>query len=63
MESNLCTATAEKSTFSEPWTLEEQIQELNKRMKVAGSDMTYELSFKPNPDDVIVVVPPKCGTT
>ena len=63
MESNECTATAEKSTFSESWTPEEQVQELKKRMKVAESYMTYELLFKPNPDDVIVAVPPKSGTT
>lgn len=46
------------------WTQEQQIDELAQRMAIAMSDMNHETpSFKPNPDDVIVAVPPKNGTT
>ena len=47
------------------WTPEQQIQELKRRMDAAMSQlMSHEKpSFKPNPDDVIVALPPKNGTT
>ena len=49
----------------EPWTPEQQIQELKRRM---GSVMAFfnpqkKLDFKSNPDDLLVIVPPKHGTT
>ena len=48
----------------EAWTPEQQVQELKRRMDAARSGVNLEPpSFKPNPDDVIVAVPPKNGTT
>ena len=46
------------------WSPEQQVQELKRRMDASTSDMSNdETSFKPNPDDVIVAIPPKNGTT
>ena len=46
------------------WSLEQQVKELKRRMDASKSDMDYkQQTFKPNPDDVIVAVPPKNGTT
>ena len=49
----------------ESWTPEQQVQELKRRMDVTFSEMmTFEKpSFKPKPDDVFIVLPPKNGTT
>ena len=66
MESTLNTACAalDKTDSSELWTLEQQLEELTKRMEILRSVITFNpsTSFKPNPDDVIVAVPPKNGT-
>ena len=49
---------------SEVWSEEQQKYELKRRIAIARSDMNYDPpSFKPNPDDVIVAVPPKNGMT
>ena len=47
------------------WSLEQQMQELKKRTEVLRSTLILEAPsrFKPNPDDVIVAMPPKNGTT
>ena len=47
------------------WTPEQQMQELKRRMGLAMSQMmsNEKISFKPNPDDIIVTLPPKNGTT
>ena len=47
------------------WTPEQQMQELKKRMGMMMTIMqsTEKPSFKPRPNDIIVVVPPKHGTT
>ena len=47
------------------WTPEQQMQELKRRMGLVMSQMmsSKNVSFKPNPDDVILSVPPKNGTT
>ena len=48
----------------EVWSPEKQLQELKKRTDVLMSVAVLEApSFKPNPDDVIVAVPTKNGTT
>ena len=47
----------------EVWTPEQQIQELKRRADAIASTLVKKPSFKPNPDDVIVAVPPKNGTT
>ena len=49
----------------ESWTPEQQVQELKRRMGVVMSQMMAheKPSFKPNPDDIIVAMPPKNGTT
>ena len=49
----------------EAWTHEQQMQELKRRMEIMLSvmDKKEKPSFEPLPDDVIVVVPPKHGTT
>ena len=49
----------------EPWTPEQQMQELKKRM---GAVMTVfnpqkKVDFTPNADDFLIIVPPKHGTT
>ena len=49
--------------LTEEWTPEQQVEELTKRLEAMRSDMSLKPSFKPNPDDVIVAVPPKNGTT
>ena len=54
---------AETELSEEVWSPEQQIQELLKRTGVYDSTLVERLSFKPNPDDVIVAVPPKNGTT
>ena len=48
---------------SEIWTPQQQQQELKKRLTCLKSLMTPPVSFKPNPDDLVVAVPPKNGTT
>ena len=46
------------------WTPEQQIQELKRRTGILKSSLVFEKStFIPNADDVIVVTPPKSGTT
>ena len=47
------------------WTPERQMQELKRRMGIAMSQMMKheKPDFKPDPDDVIVALPPKNGTT
>ena len=49
----------------EAWTPEQQMQELKRRMGIMMSmmHMQEKPTFKPNPDDVIAVVPAKHGTT
>ena len=50
----------------EPWTPEQQMQELKRRIGIilaAGLLSQEKPSFKPHPDDVIVTVPIKNGTT
>ena len=49
---------------SEEWSLEQQMQEVKRRTEVLRSTLILEApSFKPHPDDVIVAMPPKNGTT
>ena len=46
------------------WTPEQQTQELKKRLGIMLQVANFEKSsFKPNPDDVLIVVPPKNGNT
>ena len=47
------------------WTTKQQTQELKRRMGVLASQLTIQQkpSFKPNPDDIIVALPPKNGIT
>lgn len=46
------------------WTPEQQAIELKRRMAVLSSDLPQDVSsFKPNPNDVIVAIPSKNGTT
>ena len=49
----------------ESWTPEQQMQELKRRMGIAMAELVNleKPSFKPKPDDVIVVLPPKNGIT
>ena len=49
----------------ESWTPEQQVQELKKRMGIAMTQMMSleKPTFQPKPDDVIVALPPKNGTT
>ena len=67
MESTLNTACValDKTDSNELWTPEQQLEELTKRMEILKSGVNSNLStsFKPNPDDVIVAVSPKSGTT
>ena len=55
-----------QSGVVEPWSPEQQIQELTRRMGFAASSL-YSVQEKPalkiGPDDLLVVVPPKHGTT
>ena len=49
---------------SEVWTPQQQVQELERRSELVKPDIKFEnISFKPNPDDVIVMVPPGCFTS
>ena len=50
---------------AEVWTPEQQTQELKRRIGLVMSQFNAheKPSFKPNPDDVIVAMPPKNGTT
>ncbi len=49
---------------SKVWTPEQQAEELTRRFNVVKSDIKYEnISFKSNPDDVVLAVPPKNGAT
>ncbi len=49
---------------SKVWTPEQQVEELTRRFNVIESVIKYEnISFKPNPDDVVLAVPPKNGAT
>ena len=52
-------------TALQSWTPEQQMQELKRRMDVTMTEMMAleKPSFKPKPDDVFVVLPPKNGTT
>ena len=55
---------ADHPSSEEQWSLEQQVQELKKRAEVLRSTLILEApSFKPNPDDLIVAMPPKNGTT
>ena len=48
----------------ESWTPEQQVKEFKRRIGVATAEMTeLKPSFELNPDDVIVALPPKNGTT
>lgn len=51
----------ERIVNSDVWTPDEQVKELKRRFMVGGAP--HELSFQPRADDIIVAVPPKCGTT
>ena len=45
---------------SKVWSLDQQVEELTRRFKVIQSDIKYEnITFKPNPDDVVLAVPLK----
>ena len=49
---------------SEEWTPEQQVQELTRRFKVLRSLQKFDQpGFSPNPDDIIIAVPPKNGLT
>ena len=49
---------------SEVWTQEQQVQELARRLEVIRSFMFTDLSdFSTSPEDVILAIPPKNGTT
>ena len=50
-----------KTTSS--WTVDEQIQELGKRMTTMVDKFNKPLSFSPRPTDVTIVTAPKSGTT
>ena len=47
------------------WSVEEQVQEISKRLQLLGSLMLAPKlpNFKPGPDDLIVAVPPQNGAT
>ena len=51
--------------FNEPWTPEQQMQELKIRLGFAQSliDSQEKSALKLNPDDVLIAVPPKNGMT
>ncbi len=52
------------SICKDEWSPERQMQEVARRWELyRGIENHQEVSFKPLPDDVIVAVPPKCGTT
>ena len=49
---------------SERWTPEQQVYGLTRRFEIVDSLMKIDKSnFRPNPDDIIVAIPPKNGTT
>ena len=49
---------------SEEWTPEQQVQELTTRFEMVDSLMKFDRSnFSPNPDDIVIAIPPKNGTT
>ena len=52
-------------TALKSWTPEQQMQELKRRIGLVKTQMMSleKPTFKPKPDDVIVVLPPKNGTT
>ena len=54
-------AEEERFITSDVWTLEEQGQELKRRLELGIGPRKF--SFQPRPDDVTVAVPIKCGTT
>ena len=63
MQTTRSSTTSNKTGSSELWTPEQQVDELKKRLEVAGSLRSTSYAFTPNPDDVIVAVPFKNGTT
>ena len=50
-------------TQNHEWSQERQIQEVVRKLKCYGELENRETSFKPLPDNVIVAVAPKSGTT
>ena len=48
---------------NDEWSPERQMQEVARRAEISKEIQNQEISFKPLPDNVIVAVPPKCGTT
>ena len=57
---------SEQPGIVEPWNHEQQIQELMRRFEILESSTRYakdKPSFEINPDDLLVVVLPKHGTT
>ena len=65
MPEGLSMATKHEASSKEgQWPPEQQLKELKRRMDASNSDMCHtKPSFQPNPDDVIVAVPPKNGIT
>jgi aryl sulfotransferase len=51
--------------FQESYTRPTSIQEMRERIKNFATDEGWQrgLDYKPNPTDVFIVTPPKCGTT
>ena len=45
------------------WTVEQQVQELTRRLMVVNVTLKKQLSFSPRPTDVIVATSPKSGMT
>ena len=65
MEAKLDYLTETAPGFNEPWTPQQQMQELKTRLGFAQSiiDSQEMPALKLNPDDVLVTVPPKNGMT